>query len=94
MYLCVQIAVEVVSNVRTVASLHAETSFLQRYCVALAESQRASRKKMRFRGAVFAMGQSAPFLAYAFSLYYGGYLVAHEGLPYQDVIKYGHNYIS
>lgn len=41
---------------------------------------------MKLRGPVFALGQTAPFFGYALALYYGGYLVATEGLHYKNII--------
>ncbi|XP_066999280.2 multidrug resistance protein homolog 49 isoform X2 [Anabrus simplex] len=82
-----KIAVEVISNIRTVAGLAGEKAFIQRYVTALSGAQVAARKKIRFRGVVFAMGQSSWYWAYALSFYYGGYLVAYEDLPYENVIK-------
>ncbi|XP_032690175.1 multidrug resistance protein homolog 49 isoform X1 [Odontomachus brunneus] len=82
-----RIAVEAISNIRTVASLGKENVFFNRYCVELDHVAKAIRVKNRLRGLVFSCGQTAPFLGYAVSLYYGGYLVAREGLDYQNVIK-------
>ncbi|XP_011139991.1 multidrug resistance protein homolog 49 isoform X1 [Harpegnathos saltator] len=82
-----RIAVEAISNIRTVASLGKEDAFFNRYCVELNHVAKASRTRNRLRGLVFSCGQTAPFLGYAVSLYYGGYLVAREGLAYQNVIK-------
>lgn len=82
-----RIAVEAISNIRTVASLGKEGAFLDRYCVELAHVAQATRTRNRLRGLVFSCGQTTPYFGYALSLYYGGYLVAREGLSYQDVIK-------
>lgn len=43
---------------------------------------------MYLRGLVNSTGQSIPFFGYALALYYGGILVANEGIPFQDIIKY------
>ncbi|XP_076760464.1 multi drug resistance 49 isoform X2 [Xylocopa sonorina] len=82
-----RIAIEAISNIRTVASLGKEEAFLQRYCVELDHVAKATRIRNRLRGLVFSCGQTTPFFGYALSLYYGGALVATEGLSYQDVIK-------
>lgn len=84
---CVQIAVEAISNIYTVASLCGEQLFLDRYLVELRLARQAARRKTGLRGAVFSLGQTSWFFGYGLSLYYGGYLVATEGLPYKDVIK-------
>lgn len=82
-----RIAVEAISNIRTVASLGKEDAFFNRYCTELNHVAKAIRVRNRLRGLVFSCGQTAPFLGYAVSLYYGGYLVAREQLDYQNVIK-------
>ncbi|KAL2727033.1 multidrug resistance protein 49 isoform X1 [Vespula squamosa] len=82
-----RIAIEAISNIRTVASLGKETAFFNRYCVELDHVAQATRTRNRLRGLVFSCGQTTPYFGYALSLYYGGYLVAREGLNYQDVIK-------
>lgn len=82
-----RVAVEVIANIRTVAGLGGERAFLRRYTDALAAADGAGRRKMRWRGPVFAMGQCAPYLAYALTFYYGGVLVSNEGLPYQNTLK-------
>ncbi|XP_069680452.1 multidrug resistance protein homolog 49 isoform X2 [Periplaneta americana] len=82
-----KIAIEAIVNIRTVTSLCAERLFQHNYMVELKVAQQAARRKTRFRGPVFSLGQTAPFFGYGLSLYYGGYLVATEGLPYKNVIK-------
>ena len=82
-----RIAIEAISNIRTVASLGKEEAFLDRYCVELDHVAKATRIKNRLRGLVFSCGQTTPYFGYALSLYYGGYLAAREGLAYENVIK-------
>jgi len=82
-----RVAIEAISNIRTVASLNKEERFLKRYCEELEHVAKATRIKNRLRGVVFSCGQTAPFFGYALSLYYGGYLVARENLNYENVIK-------
>ncbi|KAJ9592690.1 hypothetical protein L9F63_015634, partial [Diploptera punctata] len=82
-----KIAVEAISNIRTVASLCSEQLFIVRYMDELHKAYEAARKKTMLQGAVFSLGQTAWFYGYGLSLYYGGHLVATEGLHYEDVIK-------
>ncbi|XP_018059638.1 PREDICTED: multidrug resistance protein homolog 49-like isoform X2 [Atta colombica] len=82
-----RVAVEAITNIRTVASLNKEEVFLKRYCVELDHVARAMRIRNRLRGLVYSCGQTMPMFSYAISLYYGGYLVAREGLSYEKVIK-------
>lgn len=82
-----QIATEAISNIRTVASLRQEEDIIKRYTVEIMDVERAVRKKLSLRGFVYASVQAIPMFAYAVALYYGGVLVAREGLPYQNLIK-------
>lgn len=82
-----QVAVEAIANIRTVNGLGLERQVIERYTVQIDQVDVACRQKVRYRGLVFALGQTAPFLAYGVSLYYGGMLIANDGLPYEDVIK-------
>jgi ATP-binding cassette, subfamily B (MDR/TAP), member 1 len=82
-----KLAVEAISNIRTVASLGQEVHVVQRYTEEIGHVETACRKKIRLRGVVFAMGQAMPLMGYALALWYGGTLVAAEEIGYEDVIK-------
>nr|CAD7404336.1 unnamed protein product [Timema poppensis] len=82
-----KIAVEAIANLRTVASLGAEHLFIRLYEEQLRVAKASSQMKTKIRGLVFALGTSAPFFAYALTLYYGGVLTITEGLPYENIIK-------
>nr|CAD7595893.1 unnamed protein product [Timema genevievae] len=93
-YVCIErviaannIAVEAIANLRTVASLGAECLFIRLYEEQLRVAKASSQMKTKIRGLVFALGTSAPFFAYALTLYYGGVLTITEGLPYENIIK-------
>nr|CAD7197616.1 unnamed protein product [Timema douglasi] len=81
------IAVEAIANLRTVASLGAEHLFIRLYEEQLRVAKASSQMKTKIRGLVFALGTSAPFFAYALTLYYGGVLTITEGLPYENIIN-------
>lgn len=66
--------------------LGAEEQFLQKYEHELQLAQKAGGIRSRLRGAVYSLGLTAPSFGYGISLYYGGLLVAYEGLPYKNVI--------
>lgn len=82
-----QIATEAISNIRTVASLRQEEEIIKRYTKEIMKVEVAVKKKLTFRGMVFASVQAIPMVASAIALYYGGILVAREGLEYEKVIK-------
>lgn len=82
-----KMAVEAISNIRTVASLGQEPHVLQRYMKEIDHVDDYCKKKSKFRGFVFGLGQTVPLMGYAFSLWYGGTLVAKREMPYENVIK-------
>uniref|UniRef100_A0A182FDS3 ABC-type xenobiotic transporter n=1 Tax=Anopheles albimanus TaxID=7167 RepID=A0A182FDS3_ANOAL len=82
-----RLAVEAISNIRTVASLGQERHVLDRYSKETVKIDEACRKKTRLRGTVFALGQVMPFAGYGLALFYGGKLVSEKELEYKDVIK-------
>ncbi|XP_055687209.1 multidrug resistance protein homolog 65 [Lutzomyia longipalpis] len=82
-----KIATEALLNIRTVASLRQEGSMVSRYSKEIQKVERSVKRKLMFRGSVFSIGQSAPMFAYAVALYYGGVLVANEGVAYENLIK-------
>lgn len=82
-----KIAIEAISNIRTVASLGQETHVLKRYTEEIDLIDDYCKQKLRYRGIVFGLGQTVPLMGYAMSLWYGGTLVAYKEMSYQDVIK-------
>lgn len=82
-----QIASEAISNIRTVASLRQEGEVVERYAREIMAVEKAVKRKLSFRGLVFSSVQAIPIIASGVSLYYGGVLVAREGLEFEKVIK-------
>lgn len=64
-----------------------ETYIFERYCTEITKLEKVIIKKMSFRGLVNSTGMSIPFFGYALALYYGGMMVANEGVHYKDIIK-------
>ena len=82
-----QLAIEAITNIRTVAGLGREKTFVRRYIQELEKPHQEAKRKSHIRGLVFGFAQSMPFFAYAGTMYYGGYLVDQGGLEYQNVYK-------
>jgi len=82
-----KMAVEAISNIRTVASLGQEPQILDRYSKEVDNLHVFCQRKSRFRGFIFGLGKSVPLMGYGLSLWYGGTLVAKNEMPYEDVIK-------
>lgn len=83
-----KIAVEAITNIRTVASLCQESHILKRYSIEIEKVDKFCREKSRLRGLVFGLGQAVPLMSYGISLCYGGFLVAHKQIEYKNILKY------
>lgn len=81
------LAIEAVSNIRTIVGLGAEDVFISTYCQLLSRSHREAFRKNQFRALVYGFTQCVPFFAFAASMYYGGRLIITEGLDYVTVWK-------
>ncbi|KAG8222229.1 hypothetical protein J437_LFUL001427 [Ladona fulva] len=82
-----KLAVEAVGNIRTVAGLGAEPTFISLYVHELEGPHKLALRNTHFRGLVFAIARSIIFFAYATCMYYGGQLIANENLDYAKVFK-------
>ncbi|XP_045621631.1 ATP-dependent translocase ABCB1 [Procambarus clarkii] len=82
-----KIAIESITNIRTVASLHKEQHFAKEYSAALYKPHKEALKKSHLRGAAFGFAQAVPFFAYAVAMFYGGYLVNIDQISFVDVFK-------
>ena len=83
----IQLAIEAITNIRTVAGLGREKTFVQKYIQELTGPHMEAKRKSHVRGLVFGFAQSMPFFAYAGCMYYGGYLVNNGEMEYQSVFK-------
>jgi len=81
------VATEAIANIRTVAGLVRERAVMEEYSNLLSAPHAKALRTAHIRGAVFGFAQTMPFFAYGISLWYGGYLVHYEGLPYENIIK-------
>lgn len=82
-----KIVTEAIDNIRAIASLGREICVYESYVKEMHKVELECRKRIGFLGCIFALGQTTPFFAYALALYYGGTLVANDGLEYKNVIK-------
>lgn len=78
---------EAVGNIRTVASLGREASFIKEYENELFPSQRIMNKSCHMKSILMGVSKSLMFFAYAACMYYGGRLIAYESVDYKDVFK-------
>ncbi|KAK4292716.1 hypothetical protein Pmani_034533 [Petrolisthes manimaculis] len=82
-----KLAVEAISNIRTVASLHREEHITAQYIEALKGTHQASVKKANVRGVTFGLANGLPIIAYGAILFYGGYLVKEGQMNFKNVFK-------
>ncbi|KAK9877123.1 hypothetical protein WA026_016869 [Henosepilachna vigintioctopunctata] len=81
-----KIAIEAVSNVRTVASLGNEDFFVDMFTGELKNHQARMLRNNHLKSFVFGIARSIQFFAYGTAMYYGGFLI-RDGMPYVDVFK-------
>nr|CAD7572208.1 unnamed protein product [Timema californicum] len=82
-----KIAVEAVSNIRTVAGLGTEKTFHDNYMMELQPAHIVALRNSHFRALVYGLATSISYFAFSACMYYGGQLVEQEGIPYADVFK-------
>lgn len=80
-------AVEAVSNFRTVVGLGLEETCHTYYIKALKPSLEIAKSNSKYKGLIFAMARSIVYFAYAACMYYGGILINEEHLYYSSVFK-------
>ena len=73
-----QLAIEAITNIRTVAGLRCEDKYVELYVQLLAEPHKKTIRKSHIRGFIFGFSQAVQFIMYAAVLWYGGYLVSER----------------
>ncbi|XP_049957122.1 ATP-dependent translocase ABCB1-like [Schistocerca serialis cubense] len=81
------VAVEAVGNIRTVAGLCRELQFHAKYMLELEPAIRLAKRNTYVRAAVFSLARSLGTFTYAVCIYYGGFLIVSDSVPYEDVFK-------
>ncbi|XP_026745709.1 multidrug resistance protein 1B-like isoform X2 [Trichoplusia ni] len=81
-----KIAIEAVSNVRTVVCLGREAMFVREYVRALAPALRVATRAAHCRGLVAGLSRSIFNFVNAAALTYGGHLIVAEGVAYEDIL--------
>uniref|UniRef100_I3JQF0 ATP-binding cassette, sub-family B (MDR/TAP), member 11a n=1 Tax=Oreochromis niloticus TaxID=8128 RepID=I3JQF0_ORENI len=82
-----QVSSEALANIRTIAGLAKESSFVDSYEQKLESPYKSAKKKANIYGLCFGFAQCVIFMAYAASFRYGGFLVRAEGLQYMFVFR-------
>lgn len=86
MYLLEQLAVEAVSNIRTVASLGRESYIVQQYAEQLSHATLPARRAAHWRGLMNGLSKSIFNFVNVAALTYGGHLIAADGTAYQNIL--------
>uniref|UniRef100_A0A1B0DDU0 ABC-type xenobiotic transporter n=1 Tax=Phlebotomus papatasi TaxID=29031 RepID=A0A1B0DDU0_PHLPP len=81
-----RIAVEAISNIRTVASLGQEHYILQRFNTEIDLASREAIRSSKFRGLAYSLNMTMNIFTYGLSFLAGGYLIADGSANYVQVI--------
>ncbi|XP_041834877.1 bile salt export pump isoform X2 [Melanotaenia boesemani] len=82
-----QVSGEALNNIRTIAGLGKERSFVEMYEAHLDSPYQAALKKANVYGACYGFAQCVVFLTNSASYRFGGYLVKQEGLHFSLVFR-------
>ncbi|KAE8299343.1 Bile salt export pump ATP-binding cassette sub-family B member 11 Sister of P-glycoprotein [Larimichthys crocea] len=82
-----QVSSEALANIRTIAGLANENSFVESYEEKLEPPYKSAKKRANVYGLCFGFAQCVIFMSNAASFRYGGYLVSAEGLHYMMVFR-------
>ncbi|XP_031765976.2 ATP-dependent translocase ABCB1-like isoform X2 [Galleria mellonella] len=82
-----KLALDAISNVRTVASLGKERMFLNCYSILLLPGLQIAKRASHWRGLVFGLSRGLMNFTNAIALYYGGTLIVNEHIDYAIVMK-------
>merc|ERR1719350_2447824 len=77
-----KVAVESITNIRTVAGLTCEGKIYDQFAAALEEPHKSAVKRAHIRGLIFGMTNSLFFLAYGLLFYYGAWLITNDSSGY------------
>ena len=77
-----QLAVEAITNIRTVAGLQCESKYVEIYIQLLSEPHKANMKNCYLRGILFGFTQGLQYIMWAILMWYGGYLVEIGAMHY------------
>lgn len=83
-----QISGEALNNIRTIAGLGKERSFVEIYTAQLDAPYEAALKKANVYGACYGFAQCIIFFTNSASYRFGGYLVRQEGLHFSLVFRW------
>ena len=80
-----KLAVEAITNIRTVAGLRVEQKYQEMYMDQLRQPMEMNKKKSHMRGVIFGFSQGSQYLSWGLTMWFGGYLVDIGDASYDDV---------
>ena len=80
-----KLAIEAITNIRTIAGLRCEEKYVNMYVDLLAVPHKATMRNSHKRGFIFGFSQGIQYFAWGLTLWYGGYLVDIGDATYQQV---------
>ena len=80
-----KLAIEAITNIRTVAGLGCEAHYADLYIRLLAQPHKLALVRAHKRGVIFGFSQAAQFFGWGVTTWYGGVLVVQECMRYKDV---------
>ena len=83
-----QLAVEAITNIRTVAGLQCESRCVEIYIELLWNPHKANMKNCFLRGILFGFTQGLQYIMWAILMWYGGYLVENGAVHYSLIFTY------
>ena len=78
-------AIEGITNIRTVAGLQIEDQICEMFAKELEEPHKRMVKKSHMRGFLFGFSQAVQYFAWGMTLAYGGFLVEHHLIEFNAV---------
>merc|ERR1719323_2569501 len=80
-----KLAIEAITNIRTVAGLRVEQKYIDMYKDLLSVPLQQNKKRSHMRGILFGFSQGIQYLSWGLTLWFGGYLVDIGQAEYTDV---------
>ena len=80
-----KLAIEAISNIRTVAGLRCEAKYVEMFTQLLEEPHKRTIRRSHLRGFIFGFSQGSQFILYSAIMWYGGYLVEVGATSFSSV---------
>ena len=89
-----KLAIEAITNIRTVAGLQCEHTYHDMYMNLLKAPHTMTMNRSHVRGFIFGFSQAMQFFGWGIATFYGGVLVDRDEITFEDVFKVTHAIIG